>query len=109
MFKVDPNPTFTHTVKVKVPVDGGFREETLKATYSVVPASELEGFDLDESQSSQAFLTRTVIGLDDIVDAEGNPLSFNHAVRDALFDLPYVRIALARVYFEGVAGARAGN
>jgi len=109
MFKIDPNPQFTHTVKIRVPVDGGFREDTLKATFRVIPTDEAKTFDLSEGSGSRDFLCRAIVNLDDIADAEGNPLPYNDALRDQLLNFQYVRVGLGRAYFEGVAGARTGN
>lgn len=40
MFKVDSSQTFSRVVTVHVPVDGGFREETLKATFLVTRSTK---------------------------------------------------------------------
>lgn len=109
MFKLVENPTFTHTVKVKVPVDGGYADQSFKATFNVVPLDERRQFDLEDAEASDAFLRRIIAKLDDIADAEGKPLEYSDAVRDALIARDYVRIAIVRSYFEAMGGARSGN
>ncbi|PHP17652.1 hypothetical protein CG471_21765 [Sphingobium sp. IP1] len=109
MFAVDKNPTFTHVVKVKVPVNGGYEDQTIKTTFNVIPVEEAVKFDLTEGQDTTAFLKRAVAHMDDLVDVEKNPLPYNDDLRDQLIALPYVRSALARSYFASVSGAFAGN
>lgn len=109
MFKIIENPTFTHTVRVMVPIDGGHREETLKATYKVLTTDEVNGYDLSDSASSRDFLRTALVKLDDIADADGKPIPYSDEVRDQVLALPYARIALGRGYFEAVSKARTGN
>ncbi len=110
MFVVIKQPTFTHTVNVLVPVDGGYDTQTLKATYQVMPSiDEDTTFDLNSTAGSTAFLRATVIGLDDMVDADNKPLPYSDGLRDQLLQWPYVRSALARGYFEAISKAAVGN
>lgn len=109
MFVVDPNPTFTHVVKVKVPVDGGFKDQSFKATFNVIPTHEVGQYDLGDGEGSREFLQRAVTHMSDLVDKDGEALSYSDELRDTLLGQLYVRKALARTYFEAVAGAQAGN
>lgn len=109
MFVVDTNPTFTHTVKVKVPVDGGFDEQSFKATFNVIPTEEVADYDLGDGEGSTAFLRRAIVGMDELVDKDKKPVPYNDKLRDALLGQLYVRKALARTYFDAVAGAQSGN
>lgn len=109
MFIVDPNPSFTHKVTVQVPVDGGFEEQSFKATFAVIPAEEAASYDLSDGKSTSEFLRRIVTGMDELVDKDDKPVPYNDALRDKLLGLPFMRMALSRAYFGGVAGARSGN
>lgn len=109
MFIVDPNPTFTHVVKVKVPVDGGFEEQSFKATFNLIPAEEAAEYDLTNGAGSADFVRRAVAGMSDLVDKDNQPVTYNDKVRDLLLSQAYVRKALARTYFEAVSGAQSGN
>jgi len=109
MFVVDPDPQFTHAVKVKVPVDGGFKEQSFKATYRVIPTDEMAAFDLSDGVGSANFLRRALVSMDELVDANKEPLPYNDVLRDQLLLNPYVRRALAQTYFDAVAPARSGN
>ena len=108
-FKVVAEPQFTHTVKIRTPVDGGYLDESCKATYRVIPAEEADAFDISTAEGSTAFLQRVIARLDELVDAEKNPIEWSDHVRDQVFCLPYARVGLARGYFEGVSGAKKGN
>lgn len=109
MFIVTADPQFTHTVKVRVPVDGGFREETVNATYRVVPIEELEGFDLSSTDGSTAFLKRAIARLDDLVDEAKKPVDYSDELRDRIINTPFVRVALVRDYFAATGGVAKGN
>lgn len=108
-FRIVDKPTFTHTVRVAVPCDGGHREETLSATYRVLETDAAEGHDLATSAGTADFLRASVQRLDDIVDDAGNAIPWSEALFDRMIRLPYVRLALVRGYFDGVAKARVGN
>lgn len=109
MFKVTDNPTFTHEVKVMVPADGGHREESLKATYRVLPIDEMRKFALDTPQGGTEFLRAVILKLDDLVGEDKKPITYNDDVRDRVLALPYCRAALAQGYFDAVSSAKAGN
>ena len=104
MFVVDLNPTFTHTVKVKVPVDGGFVDQTFRATFAVVPTDEAKNYDLGDGEGSTAFLRRAVTHMHDLVGLDDQPVPYNERLRDTLLSQIYVRKALARTYFDAMAG-----
>jgi hypothetical protein len=109
MFVLDADPQFTHTVKVKVPDDGGYRDESFQATFRVIPAEEAATFDLTSGAASADFLRRAIVHMDGLVTVDREPVSYNDAVRDQVLGLPYARAALGRTYFEAIQGARAGN
>lgn len=109
MFKIVEEPTFTHTVKVKVPIDGGYRDETCKATYRVISPELSDTYDLKTTDGSTEFLRAVLMKMDDIADAQGQPLEWSDEVRDQVLKLPYARAALAGAYFGALNGAKKGN
>jgi len=109
MFVYDPRPTFTHTVKVRVPVNGGFEDQDFKATFAVMPTDEVKQYDLSIGDQSTDFLRKIVVGMTDLIGKDEQPVSYNDQVRDALIGQLYVRKALVRTYFEAVSGAASGN
>lgn len=109
MFKILSEPTFTHKVRISVPINGGYRDETVEATFRVVDPARLDSHDLRTTEGSTAFLKDVLVKLDDIADADGKPLPWSDEVRDAVLCLPYARSALAAAYFKAMVGAREGN
>ncbi len=109
MFKIADNPTFTVTVPVFVPTDGGHRKETFKATFAVVPTDEVARFDLADEKSTREFLARAIVSLGDIAGEDDQPIPYSDELRDRVLSLPYARLALARAYFDSVTKVRAGN
>jgi len=109
MFKITDNPTFTRTVTIRVPADGGYISETLTAVFNVLPVTEMNSFDLATEKGARAFLTAAIHSLDDIGDENGKPLPYSDQLRDKVLDLPYARAALAEEYTRSVEGAREGN
>ena len=107
MFKVVAEPQFTHTVKVRVPVDGGHEDQSFKARFRVIDTDEVAEIELKEGR--KAAVKRILVSMDELTDADGNPVSYSDALRDQLIQLPYVEIALYRTYLEAVTGAKTGN
>ncbi len=109
MFKIDDNPTFTHTVKARVPIDGGYDDQPFKVTYGLIPAQEYQALNLDTPEDSKKLFDRVVRSVDDVVGADGEPLPYSDALRDKLYALPWARFAIIRGYFEAIGRAAAGN
>lgn len=109
MFKITESPEFTHKVVVPVPVDGGFKDETLMARFRVTSQDRLAEIADATPGNYAALVDAIVVSLDDLADGDGKPLPYNAEVRKAVLDLPYVRTALIRAYSEAVSGARRGN
>ena len=109
MFKIAPEKTFKHKVTAMVPVDGGHSAEPFEATFRVLDPAEADKFDLNTTEGATQFLRAVIVRLDDISDAEGNPVEWNDETRDAVLRLPYARIALNAAYWQAVSKARAGN
>jgi len=107
MFKVVSQPTFTHTVKVNVPVDGGFKEQGFRTRFRVIPLNELRTEDGEDGQKEA--LRRVIIEMLDLIDEQDQPMHYSDELRDQLLDVPYVRLALMQTYIAAITKARAGN
>ncbi len=107
MFKVTSEKQFTHTVKVMVPVDGGHVEQSLKATFRVLPVDQIN--DATTLESQKELMQRAIVKLDDLVGDDDQPLPYSDDLRDQLIEVPYLRLALAKAYAAAVLKARAGN
>lgn len=105
MLKIVNNPEFSHEVTVRVPVDGGFVDQTFTARFRVVDWSGLK--DLDVPPEEQ--LRRVWIGWEGIEDEAGKPLPFSDAARDRLIGMLFVQVAVLRTYVDAIRGATRGN
>jgi hypothetical protein len=109
MFVIDENPTFTHTVKVQVPVNGGHREETFKATFRVLPLEEVEKLDLEKTGPSTEFMREILVTVDGLFNTEKEAVAYSDQVRDQLLRWPHIRRALIDTYLAAISKAKAGN
>ena len=109
--KLIKNPEFTHTVKVKTPVDGGHQEDTFKARFKMIAHSRMQEAErlCEDEDKTRAFLREILINAEDIEDEQGKPLAWNDELRDHLIDMPHTRNALFFGYFEAFSAAKAGN
>lgn len=107
MFKITTNPTFTHSVHVMVPVDGGHKEQTFKATFAVMDVEELERVQDEEGQ--RGVLRKVIKGFDELIGDDDKPVPFSDDLREQLIGVPFVRIALFQTYLKAISKAKAGN
>lgn len=109
MFVLTTNPTFVHAVKVRVPIDGGFRDEDFRAKFRVIPTDEIAKFDLSEAAGSSDFLRAAIAETYDVVDAANQAVPYSDELRDQLINVPFVRAGFVSAYFDGVGAAKRGN
>lgn len=109
MFKLTSNPTFTRTVTINIPVDGGFKEETFEATFRALPISQFKEFDVGTLEGQEGFLRKVIAKLGDITDEAGKPVPYNDKLRDEMIDFSFIRAPLMKSYEQGIMGARAKN
>lgn len=107
MFKVTTEPKFTHAVTACVPTDGGHEEQSFKATFRVLDADQLS--DSNDVAGQIEDLKRVLVSMSELIDENGQPLSYSDSLRDQLIRQPYVRIALINTYVRGVTKAKSGN
>lgn len=108
MFNVDSSPTFTRTVKVKVPSGNAFEEQSFRATFRAVDNDAINGHDHSTDQGTSAFLRSVVVSLDDIVGADG-PVSFSAELLDRVIAKQWARMPLYQTYLASLNGAAEGN
>jgi len=109
MFKLQKNPTFTHAVTVMVPVDGGHDPQELTVRYRVVEMESVDRMISMKTQDITDFLKAAVVEVSDLVDDNDAPLPWSDTLRDRLFAIYYIRIALVNGYIRAVMKARLGN
>jgi hypothetical protein len=100
-------PQFTHTVKVRVPVDGGHEDQSFKARFRVVDAEELAKIEVEEGAQGGSQAHPGVDGGTGRLRRQSRQLF--DALRDQLLQQTYVEISLYRTYLEAVAGAKTGK
>lgn len=108
MFTLALRAEFTHPVTVMTPVDGGHREDTFRARFAVVSAEEQADL-LAANDDGETFLRKIVVGLEDIVDAEGKPVPFSPELLTAMLGLRWVRLGLIAAYSRAVTKIKTGN
>lgn len=109
MFKLINEPRFTHEIEATVPVDGGFEKQKFKVTYRVVDPAIGDSFEIGTTEGSTGFLKSVVCGLADIENEAGELVPYSEALLDQLLKLQFVRVAMARGYFEAMNPAKQGN
>lgn len=105
MFKIQKATSFQWPVQVNVPRDGGgFATHEFTAEYKMLEQSKidlaLEKFKNEDSD----MLKEIVIGWNGVQDSDGNVLPYSDENRDTLLEIPYVRTALMKGFFEAVSG-----
>lgn len=112
---LDARPTFTETVEVHLDTVQRFR-----ATFELPEDVDLDALTQQYGQpdpaapwsapGDKALLRRVWIGWQDIIDLKTKqPLEFGEAARDYLLSVVSIRAAVAKAFFDGVAGARRKN
>lgn len=109
MFTITDEMTFTHTVKMLVPVDGGHKPQPFKATFRVLDTDREAEFDLSTAEGSSDFIRAIVVDMGDLVGPDDQPVPYSHELRDRLIRWPFVRQALVRTYYDAVRKAPEGN
>lgn len=108
MFTLALRAEFTHTVPVMTPVDGTHREDTFRARFAVVSAEEQADL-LSANDDGETFLRKIVIGIEDVVDAEGKPVAFSPELLTTMLGLRWVRLGLIAAYSRAVTKIKTGN
>lgn len=108
MFKVRKNASFKWDVKVQVPVDGRHVEQRFTAQFKQVDRSRFTDL-RDDPESEQALLRDVLLGWEGIADENGETIAFSDEARDALLEIPYVRLAVVEAFFEGISGRKRKN
>jgi len=109
MLKIVKNPEFTARVKVQVPAESGFIEQSFTGRFRTMSVSEGESFNGFSSDGVGQWLRAILIGWDGIKDEDGNDVSFSETARDELIDIPFIRNAISAAYNGAMLGAKRGN
>lgn len=111
--KIVRNPEFKAAVKVLVPSEDGQAEEQFTGRFRALTVSEVNEYDFRSSESTSSFLRHVFLGWEaDLRDESGGLFEVTAENISYLIDLPYIRFALQRAYFDavsGLPGAKRGN
>ncbi len=112
MFKITPFRQVKWPVTISVPQDGGrVQKHEITARFDILPQSRLD--DLVRGQrgadEDKDLLREVLLGWDGVADEDGVAIEFADAPRDQLLDIPYVRGALLKAYFEAASGSAAAR
>ncbi len=109
-FTIRKEHTFRHKVTVRVPVDGGFSNETFTAVFKVLPKDKAEELlERVKDAPDVGLLREILVGFEDVMDEAGNAIEYSDETRDLLIGIPYVAIPLIKAYHEANLGFRAKN
>jgi len=126
MFKLAVNPTYTATVKVAIPSDGGKTiQREFQAEFKRLTQSELDeindrllGFKSKEGEEDYEEVERltddelvrmVMVGWAGVQDESGADLEFNEANLSALLDVFPVRPSIVKTFFATIGGAKVKN
>jgi len=114
MFKIAASRTIAWPVVIPVPQDGGrVQKFEIQAEFLMLLKSSLDEVTSaarsDGDDGDLALLREVLVGWSRVCDEAGNPIEFNAEARDALIDIPYVRLALLKSYFEASSGSAASR
>lgn len=108
MFVMNDHPEFEKEATGRLPGDDG-EAFSFRARFVALGGEEQKAFDLATEDGTADFLRRTIVGVSDILDANGDAVPFNDATRDWLIDKAHTRSAMVKAYFGGVYQSALGN
>lgn len=105
MFKLEKKSTFTWPVTVNVPKDGGtFASHQFTAEFKLQEQSKVDALLLRFQQNDEDILKELLVGWLGVQDSDGDELDYTEENKAKLLDIPYVRSALLKAYFEAASG-----
>jgi hypothetical protein len=106
MFTFDPRPEILLTVPIALP---GHEPAELKVRCAALPDDEIDGFDLQGEDGSDALIDAVVLGFPDVVDDDGKPIADDAALKAAMLKRRWIKAPIVQRYFLALSGARLGN
>lgn len=105
-FKVRKVSSYEWPVKIQVPHNGRFKEETFTAVFKKIARSAFN--DLLE-QGDDALVQDIVLGWKGIVDEDGEQIEFSEETLREFADDPFFLRGLINSFTESLTGAQAKN
>lgn len=109
MFKLTEKRTIKWPVTVDVPQDGGStRPAKFTVEFRLLDQSDID-VSLAQARNDAEFLFEVMQDWEGVADEDGQTIEFSDDTARRVVDIPYVRNALLRAYFEAVSGGRRKN
>lgn len=106
-FKITRKPTYKTEIKVEMPNGKGKRDvEKFMAEFKFLGIEKLD--ELKEKPHREV-MSEVLVGWEDMVDDNGDPVEFNDLHKKALFDIPQAFDALVAGFWNSIFGAKKGN
>lgn len=105
-FRFNPRPTVWANVKLHVPTEAGFEEQTFRARFLILPLAERQAMAEDGARDA---LGQVWLDWDGIVDADGRPIPFSEALRAEFLEFDYIEFGLSQAYARAAMGIEAKN
>jgi hypothetical protein len=105
MFKIEKKATFFWPVLVNVPKDGGgFASHEFQAEFKFHEQSKMDLLLERLKNDDHDILRDLLVGWKQVSNPDGTPVEYTEEAKEALIDIPYVRSALLKSYFEAISG-----
>ncbi|MDB6061567.1 MAG: hypothetical protein JWM78_1670 [Verrucomicrobiaceae bacterium] len=115
MFVLKKRPGYFWPVKFQIPLaNGKFEEHEFSAEFARIPQQRLDSIaaDLQNKKSKitdEDIVKEVFIGWKDVTDEVGDAILFNEENRATLLNVPGVRTAIVKAFYESIAGAAEKN
>lgn len=108
MFKL-VKAEFQREVEIKVPVNGGFKIETIDVTFVALDFGDGEELLTADDMQLKEYVRRTIVKIDGIVDENDKPVEWNDEVAKQVLNIPYVFSSIHETYQRTMSEARVKN
>ena len=112
-FVLDEKSSYKWPVRVEIPSDlGKHTVQTFNGEFKRVTQTRIKEIaeQIDNNSITEIDLVSEImVGWDSVNDEDGNPLQFTKPNLNKLLDVPMVAGAIAKAFFDSIAGARRKN
>lgn len=114
MFVLKKRESFQWPVKFRIAIDGRYEDHEFKAEFKRISQSRIDelfgaGGDRSEKISDDEFVREALIGWDGVTLENGDAVPFNQDTLTSLLDVPGVRTAIVRAFFNSISGLAEKN
>jgi len=97
---------FRCPVTISEPVDNGYIDQKISVQFKIIPQSRINQVVKGELDESEDIMDEVLVGWDDQAfrDDSDMPIPYNAETKKIVLDVPYVRTALTKAYFQAING-----